>query len=1153
MPEHKLAMSTTTTQASKNGHSFGTQFSGPITINGESFMYIDGIEQFPVFFLTMVSASNHWFFIASNGSLSAGRESPESALFPYYTVDRIMDDWNCTGPQTIVLSDDLRWEPFKPHTVLQFNIKRRLYKSLLSNSLIFEEINHELQLKFTYQWQTSEKYGFVRTCELSNIGDTPKDLVVVDGLANILPSNVGVRMQQSMSCLVDAYKLSELDENNQLLTHRLASGIVDEPVPVECLTATVAWSLGWPHSNILHNPQDVESFLSTGVCPKNIVARGTRGCFYNAGKVKIEPLSTHSWIQVADVEQSQKKVGDLSVALKDSKAMQRSVAVDIKNGNMHLAHLVAAADGQQLSGESIVSAHHCANVLFNIMRGGVFDNSYQIDRNQLDLHLRNSSGDNRVNFEAWINELPNSMSIMQLVDFSETTDPQVRRACMEYLPLVFSRRHGDPSRPWNLFSIKTKDASGFPVVGFQGNWRDIFQNWEALSWSYPNYNLAFIRKFLNASTADGYNPYRITNNGIEWEEPDDSDPWASIGYWGDHQIIYLLKLLEFSDQVSPGWLANNLASNEFVFADVPYEIKSFAELERDPNNSINFNFVKNEAIKVRVSKYGADGKLVHGHDGKIVHAQLIEKLLIPLLIKLSNFVPAGGIWMNTQRPEWNDANNALAGFGLSVVTTGYLNRYIEFLSKILPDSPVEYELYESIINLISELNDVFANLSNTDLGDDGKRYVALNALGISGQKYRECIYAYNYNKKSKLSLSDLRSLLANARRCISDTLHTSKLKNNLYHSYNILQLDPIAKCARIRHLDLMLEGQVSALSSGLIGGSDACKMLSALKASELYCKERNSYMLYANKVLPSFLEFNRVELHKALDNNILKIMLSVNDHRILEPVHDDMLRFVPSIKNAYDLRDVISNLGADYTHLEDFDLASQEILDLFELTFKHDDFTGRSGTMFAYEGLGSIYWHMVSKLMLATLEAYNNEPDTEVKKDLSKHYYSIQGGLGFRKTAKQYGAFPADAYSHTPLNGGAQQPGLTGMVKEGILARFGELGVQLVNGAITFNPTLIRTSELLVEKTQVDLILRDKTTHTFTIEKGSMLFTLMQLPVIYQFSNIDSEHIEMHLKNGLTEHIESTSISQSLSQKIFSRDQTIRHLIVDLNLSRLLD
>ncbi|MDZ7636469.1 MAG: hypothetical protein U5L72_19415 [Bacteroidales bacterium] len=26
------------------------------------------------------------------------------------------------------------------------------------------------------------------------------------------------------------------------------------------------------------------------------------------------------------------------------------------------------------------------------------------------------------------------------------------RYCNEYLPLTFSRRHGDPSRPWNQFS-----------------------------------------------------------------------------------------------------------------------------------------------------------------------------------------------------------------------------------------------------------------------------------------------------------------------------------------------------------------------------------------------------------------------------------------------------------------------------------------------------------------------------------------------------------------------------------------------------------------------------------------------------------------------------------------------------------------------------
>ena len=40
---------------------------------------------------------------------------------------------------------------------------------------------------------------------------------------------------------------------------------------------------------------------------------------------------------------------------------------------------------------------------------------------------------------------------------------------------------------------------------------------------------------------------------------------------------------------------------------------------------------------------------------------MVEKLLVLLMAKLSNFIPSGGIWMNTQRPEWNDANNALVG------------------------------------------------------------------------------------------------------------------------------------------------------------------------------------------------------------------------------------------------------------------------------------------------------------------------------------------------------------------------------------------------------------------------------------------------------------------------------------------------------------
>ena len=57
-----------------------------------------------------------------------------------------------------------------------------------------------------------------------------------------------------------------------------------------------------------------------------------------------------------------------------------------------------------------------------------------------------------------------------------------------------------------------------------------------------------------------------------------------------------------------------------------------------------------------------------------------------VLAKVSNFIPEGGIWLNTQRPEWNDANNALVGNGVSMVTLYYLRRFIHFFEDIVEKS-----------------------------------------------------------------------------------------------------------------------------------------------------------------------------------------------------------------------------------------------------------------------------------------------------------------------------------------------------------------------------------------------------------------------------------------------------------------------------------
>ncbi|MCP4427476.1 MAG: hypothetical protein GY803_23550, partial [Chloroflexi bacterium] len=196
--------------------------------------------------------------------------------------------------------------------------------------------------------------------------------------------------------------------------------------------------------------------------------------------------------------------------------------------------------------------------------------------------------------------------------------------------------------------------------------------------AYPDYVEGFIAKFLNATTVDGYNPYRVTRDGIEWEVPEPDNPWSNIGYWNDHQIIYLQKLLEIAEHVHPGVLRRMCDQSVFVYADVPYRLRSYENMLADWSNTIDFDAKRNEATETAVAQIGTDGRLCRNNDGHIIYATMTEKMLTLLLAKLANLVPEGGIWMNTQRPEWNDANNALVGKGLSVVTTAYLRRFIVF-------------------------------------------------------------------------------------------------------------------------------------------------------------------------------------------------------------------------------------------------------------------------------------------------------------------------------------------------------------------------------------------------------------------------------------------------------------------------------------------
>jgi hypothetical protein len=1122
-----------------------------VEINNETFYKISDVDAMRPFFMSIVSDSNHWLFVSSNGGISAGRKNANFALFPYYTDDKITESSEITGSKTIIRiaknNTAVIWEPFSVRSEGRFAITRNLYQNKWCNKILFEEINHDLQLGFQYEWSSSNLFGFVRQARLINLSGEAIELQMADGLQNILPYGIPADLQTTTSNLGDAYKRSELFPGTGLGIFALSAIIVDKAEPAEALKANVAWSIGLDKPTYLLSSNQLKHFRNNQPIQQEEDVKGEKGAYFVVTTISLEAGAEKKWMMVGNVNQNHSGVVALSEQIKNDKNLSAKILADINEGTLHLQELTGAADSFQYTADDLKDTRHYSNVLFNIMRGGIFDKNYQIEKWDFNNYLQKANKKVFEEAQTGLAQLNNIFSLFDLKKISGQSDnPDFIRLATEYLPLKFSRRHGDPSRPWNQFSINTRsEVDGSKILDYQGNWRDIFQNWEALAHSYPEFIDGIISKFLNASTFDGYNPYRVTKDGFDWETIEPDNPWSYIGYWGDHQIIYLLKFLEFAEQHQSGAIENILGNNNYVYANVPYRIKSYNNILKNPKDTIEFDQHNEKRIHERIKQLGADGALLTAN-GDIYRVNFAEKILATVLSKLSNFVPEGGIWMNTQRPEWNDANNALVGNGVSMVTLFYLRRFMKFLQNIVENSKPEP------VSISAELHSFFSELSKTFSGnlkvlsssvDDNNRKKITDALGIAGSNFRNKIYEHGFSgNKETLSAAELSAFVNTSLEFIEHSIKANKRKDNLYHAYNLLSFEK--EGLLISHLSEMLEGQVAVLSSGLLTAEESLQLLDALRQSALYRKDQNSYILYPNKALPKFAEKNSIPASSVEHSALLSKLVNDNNISIIEKDVKGVYHFNGNFKNAGDVLGALDQLGAKYQVMVAKE--KSQVLQIFEDVFNHKEFTGRSGTFYAFEGLGSIYWHMVSKLLLAVQEtcirAINQNANKETINRLIAHYYDVNEGIGVHKSPKLYGAFPFIPYSHTPMHKGAQQPGMTGQVKEDILARMGELGVKMKNGKLMFEPGLLHRSEFLQKKTNATFILADGTIKNMVLEPDSLAFTVCQVPVIYKTAT--SNKIEVYYTNGSHDAFQTAELNDEISRKIYQRTGEIDHLKV---------
>src|SRR6185295_10402981 len=278
--------------------------------------------------------------------------------------------------------------------------------------------------------------------------------------------------------------------------------------------------------------------------------------------------------------------------------------------------------------------------------------------------------------------------------------------------------------------------------------------------------------------------------------------------------------------------------------------------------------------------------------------------------------------------------------------------------------------------------------------NDEQRRATMDALGYAGSDYRWSYYSNGFSGEySQLPVPELVAFLDLSQKYVEHSLHANKRSDNLYHAYNILHLDQ--KQASIGHLHEMLEGQVAILSSGWLSGEESLLLLESLRHSKLYRPDQHSYILYPDRKLPGFLAKNSVPPDQLNGLKLVSELVKENDKSLINRDEEGNYHFSSCIHNLKDVTRALEALPPQYAELAKQD--SGKIKALFEDIFHHNEFTGRSGTFFAYEGLGSIYWHMVSKLLLAVQETILRKKGESSIKALTEKYADIRKGLSFNK------------------------------------------------------------------------------------------------------------------------------------------------------------
>ena len=127
---------------------------------------------------------------------------------------------------------------------------------------------------------------------------------------------------------------------------------------------------------------------------------------------------------------------------------------------------------------------------------------------------------------------------------------------------------------------------------------------------------------------------------------------------------------------------------------------------------------------------------------------------------------------------------------------------------------------------------------------------------------------------------------------------------------------------------------------------------------------------------------------------------------------------------------------------------------------------------------------------------------------------------------------------------------MTGQVKEEILCRYGELGIRVANGAVHFDPSLLRQREFIAEPRVFCYLDVDSNWQDLTVPAQALAFTWCQVPILYTLG--EEASLTVVASDGSEQTRTNLDLSAAESAELFQRSGQIRQLNLTLTADMLL-